>query len=117
MVCVAEVEVQAYAVVMLARGFSILMIVMILMLVPISAALAERDPFDPLVDPARTGPAGSAGGATAIPVTAGGTAQTLPKTGYDFMPPLVMALTFVLAGVALLVLERYASSPPAMKTY
>lgn len=91
-------------------------LIAISVMLALSAALAntahaEKDPFQPLVregDPAETT---ASTGAAATPVTAGGTAQTLPQTGFDFVSPALLALLFLMGGVVLLSLVRYAEAP------
>ena len=86
-------------------------IVLVLLLFPASFAAAQKDPFEPLVRPGDPGPTSEPSAQASIPVTAGGRAQTLPLTGYDFRTPLVMALVLLWAGVVLLLLDRYSGSP------
>jgi hypothetical protein len=90
-------------------------IVLVLLLFPASFAAAQKDPFEPLVRPDAAGQTAEASGQAAIPVPAGGTAQTLPLTGYDFRTPLVMALVLLWAGVVLLLLDRYSRTPLVLR--
>jgi len=96
---------------MLPRRLISISVMLVLSTALANTAHAEKDPFQPLVregDPAATT---ASTGAAATPVTAGGTAQTLPQTGFDFVSPAVLALLFLMGGVVLLSLVRYAEAP------
>lgn len=77
----------------------------------IAPAFAQRDPFRPLIKPET----GTSSGAT-IPSTPGepapvAPAGALPVTGMDVLPPLILGLSFIAAGSALLGLSRYRPTP------
>lgn len=90
-------------------------IVLVLLLFPASFAAAQKDPFEPLVRPGDPGQTSELSEQAAIPVTAGGTAQTLPLTGYDFRTPLLMALVLLWAGASFLLLDRYSRTPIVLR--
>lgn len=97
----------------------------VLVVVLPAGAVAQRDPFDPLVDPdAATAGAGgtitttttTAGDAAPGPAGGGGDADGLPNTGSDATPWLVLAYALVAGGAGAVVLSRCFGAPPVSRS-
>ena len=99
-----------------ARSLTVSIVVVALLALGASPALAQRDPFDPLVDPnagdLSAGPTDELPGQDAGEVTERTGSERLADTGFDPSGWLVAAYVLAAAGAAAVVLSRNLGRPP-----
>lgn len=96
----------------MARLAALCAVVLALVVLAAAPALAQRDPFEPLVsqEGATTGgaPAPDGGAPAPQPQPAGGAPEGLPATGSDVLGPLAAAYVLIALGAGSLAYRRLA---------
>ena len=101
----------------------VLMVAMTCLVLMAAPALAQRDPFDPLIDPNAATVDTTSGGTTTTTDTTGGSSvfrptdgsDELANTGSDVSPWMAIAYTLIVMGSGALVLARMYQPHPATR--